>query len=109
MYGDQQNQSKRTFYCRRPEPSYRYDVQSCSWRTRVNNLSICKMAARLSTLHDKEKENLDTGFKYWDGAARVWDGSKNKKQSIKIVRKRKSTSNAFARQIWQGSTSEVIN
>ena len=58
MYGDQQDQGKRTFYCWRPEPSYRYDVQSCSWRTRINNLSICKMAARLSALHDKEKENL---------------------------------------------------
>jgi hypothetical protein len=67
------------------------------------------MAARLSTLHDKEEENLDTGFKYWDGAARVWDGSKNKKQSIKKARKRKFNSTAFARQIWQGSTSEVIN
>ena len=109
MYGDRQNKGKRTFYCGRPEPSYRYDVQSCSWRTRINYLSICKMAAWLSALHDKEKENLDPGFKYRDAPPRVWYGSKNQEQGFKKARKRKSNPTAFVREIWQGSTSEVIN
>jgi len=58
MYGDRQDKGKRTFYCRRPEPSDSNDVQGCCWRTGIDYLSICKMAAWLSTLHDKEKENL---------------------------------------------------
>jgi hypothetical protein len=67
------------------------------------------MAKELSSLHDKTEAGLDYLEQCCHGKIRVRNGSKNKIESIKKVRKRKFNPTAFAREIGQSSTSEVIN
>ena len=109
MYAAGQNKSKRIIHwwqLRSKDPDA---ISSYSWRSGIDYLFICKMANGFQPLSNKAEKNLDPCQQYWDGETRVWYGSKDKKQSIKKARKRKFNSTAPAGQIWQGSTSEVIN
>ena len=109
MYGAGQNKSKRFIYWWKPRSKNPDAISGCSWRSGIDHLSICKMAAWVQSLPNKTKKNLDHCQQYWDGETRLRHGSQDKKQGTKKVRKRKFNSTALARQIWQGSTSEVIN
>ena len=109
MYEDRQNQSERIIYSWEFKSIYCDVVQSLSWYAWVSNLFVCKMAIRLSALFNKAKKNLDKIRQCINGKIRVRYGSKNQEQSIKKIGQRKFNSTVLARQIRQGSTSEVIN